>query len=598
MSEQQNRQQLGDGKDDPGQAARQMSKAAKQANSAASKASAVGSGSSSAASGAAAGGNAAAAAASSQTAAATATANAAAASVNASVQAGQAVTQIAAGTASGGPWGAIIAIAWSLRHTLFKILISTIIIMMFFGTLIASFPSVMFETMRGGTEENDYQPMGLEDSYSVLTTILESCISLGHDNALERIAAMILEGGYDHDLSMDAVVDNSVPPTQTDICYILAAYSVSKSQDGTSVLDMKSSLSGSADGINKVTSEDKSVERVIPLEYAIYEKETLTVVTGKTETGTIDGVAQYRYDTATMDCYNPSGMGTTVEPITRDAYEQVTVELPTYGDAGAVVGTTSKTCYKVAGSETLTPEIEVIPYVACTIWPVERTSTLVSFGVDPSAQYGDYEISNALAIETMSQILQMTLFGGVGDGYLPAITQSEMLNHLNSLQTTPERKKLVEIGMSIVGQVPYFWGGKSTAGWNQEWGSQKKVEIAGSSTTGQFKPYGLDCSGYVDWVYKTALGVGVPGSTASQWANTVEITEDQLQPGDLGFKLDPTVDDETNHVMMYAGKDGSGNKLWLHCTAGPGVVFNSPGNDVPFFRRVPLLNSSVPAIPL
>lgn len=47
-----------------------------------------------------------------------ATANAAAATVKASVEGGKAAAEIAAGTAAGGPWGAILSAAWAMRHTL------------------------------------------------------------------------------------------------------------------------------------------------------------------------------------------------------------------------------------------------------------------------------------------------------------------------------------------------------------------------------------------------------------------------------------------------------------------------------------------------
>lgn len=92
-----NKTQMGDGGDNYGQAAAQMAKAAKQlGQEAAKQAAAKG---------------------------VEATANAAAATVQASVEGGKAVAEIATGTAAGGPWGAVLSAAWSLRHTLYKILI-------------------------------------------------------------------------------------------------------------------------------------------------------------------------------------------------------------------------------------------------------------------------------------------------------------------------------------------------------------------------------------------------------------------------------------------------------------------------------------------
>jgi len=59
-----------------------------------------------------------------------------------------------------------------------------------------------------------------------------------------------------------------------------------------------------------------------------------------------------------------------------------------------------------------------------------------------------------------------------------------------------ERRAVVEQALSLVGKVNYFWGGKSLAfGWDDRWGQLAKVTADGSSTTGTYRPYGLDCSG-------------------------------------------------------------------------------------------------------
>jgi len=139
--------------------------------------------------------------------------------------------------------------------------------------------------------------------------------------------------------------------------------------------------------------------------------------------------------------------------------------------------------------------------------------------------------------------------------------------------------------LSLVGRVPYFWGGKSAAGWNNEWNTPKLVTSAGSSSTGTLRPYGLDCSGFTDWVYKTALGVSLKAGSSSQWDDSYEITETELLPGDLCF-MDKPGAVAVNHVLIYAGTDSSGNRLWVHCSGSAGgVVLNSPAY-VKYYRRV------------
>ena len=61
---------------------------------------------------------------------------------------------------------------------------------------------------------------------------------------------------------------------------------------------------------------------------------------------------------------------------------------------------------------------------------------------------------------------------------------------------SPEREAVVRTACSLVGKVNYFWGGKSLVlGWDSRWGELRQVTAAGSSTTGTYRPYGLDCSG-------------------------------------------------------------------------------------------------------
>ena len=83
------------------------------------------------------------------------------------------------------------------------------------------------------------------------------------------------------------------------------------------------------------------------------------------------------------------------------------------------------------------------------------------------------------------------------------------------------RTELALSAYSLVGQVGYFWGGKSTAlGWDPLWGTVMQVTIDGSQSTGTFRSYGLDCSGFVGWVYVNAFQdpsiLGSLGSVTSE----------------------------------------------------------------------------------
>ncbi len=130
---------------------------------------------------------------------------------------------------------------------------------------------------------------------------------------------------------------------------------------------------------------------------------------------------------------------------------------------------------------------------------------------------------------------------------------------------SPERKAVVETACRLVGKVNYFWGGKSRVlGWDERWGQIKKVTAAGSSTSGTYLPFGLDCSGFVDWVFYNVSGgsyiIGHGGGARSQHTYCTAITWDQAIPGDLVFYPGDS------HVGIVGGRDESGNLLIIHCT--------------------------------
>lgn len=192
----------------------------------------------------------------------------------------------------------------------------------------------------------------------------------------------------------------------------------------------------------------------------------------------------------------------------------------------------------------------------------------------------------------------LTDTGGVNGGSPGAIIKkpsntspiigTEYQKYVDSI-SDPNRKAIIETGFSLLEKVGYFWGGKSAAGWNDDWGKQRMVTSPGSRTTGTYRPYGLDCSGYVDWVYKTA-GIGdmlSKGGTGWQWGQSYAITADELQPGDLVFKNKGSASD--NHVGIYLGTDVNGNKLYLHCASSSGVVLNSY-SGFKYYRRVSALD--------
>ena len=131
------------------------------------------------------------------------------------------------------------------------------------------------------------------------------------------------------------------------------------------------------------------------------------------------------------------------------------------------------------------------------------------------------------------------------------------------------RRAVVEKAYSLLGKVNYFWGGKSSAiGWDSYWGKPTRVTAAGSRTTGTIRPYGLDCSGFVDWVFNNSLGyvIGHGGGAASQHDHCKPISWSEAQPGDLVFYPGDT------HVGVFVGKNSNGDPLIIHCASSQNNV--------------------------
>ena len=144
-----------------------------------------------------------------------------------------------------------------------------------------------------------------------------------------------------------------------------------------------------------------------------------------------------------------------------------------------------------------------------------------------------------------------------------SITSADVLAVLRALpdDLSPERRAVVEKVLSLVGKVNYFWGGKSyVIGWDSRWGTLQKVTSPGSSTSGTYRPYGLDCSGFLDWALHNA-GLRSDG----HWyigRNLTAVSQAEALPGD--FALYP----DASHVGLIVGRNEAGKLLVCHCSYG------------------------------
>lgn len=129
------------------------------------------------------------------------------------------------------------------------------------------------------------------------------------------------------------------------------------------------------------------------------------------------------------------------------------------------------------------------------------------------------------------------------------------------------RREVVLTAYQLLGRVHYFWGGKSLViGWDSRWGMPMEVTAEGSSTTGTVRPFGLDCSGMVDWVFYNQSGgqyvIGHGGGATAQHSYCTPIAWSDAQPGDLVFYPGDS------HVGIVCGFDSGGNIMIIHCASG------------------------------
>lgn len=88
--------------------------------------------------------------------------------------------------------------------------------------------------------------------------------------------------------------------------------------------------------------------------------------------------------------------------------------------------------------------------------------------------------------------------------------------------------KLLLQSVSLIG-IPYKWGGNSPA-------------------------TGLDCSGFIHYIYKKTLGLNLPRTAAQMAELGKNVPLNQLQPGDLLF-FNTLGGEHISHIGMYLGNN-------------------------------------------
>ena len=146
--------------------------------------------------------------------------------------------------------------------------------------------------------------------------------------------------------------------------------------------------------------------------------------------------------------------------------------------------------------------------------------------------------------------------------------------------TSQQKKDFIRYALSSVGKIPYYWGGKpSSPGYTgNDFGS-----VTAQDEDGRFLK-GLDCSGWINWVYWSVTGRGLgAASTGTLVSSGRAITKDQLVPGDICIRTGPSA-----HVVIFLGWAADGQMLCIQETSGNvnNVEVGIAASDWQSYRRI------------
>ena len=169
--------------------------------------------------------------------------------------------------------------------------------------------------------------------------------------------------------------------------------------------------------------------------------------------------------------------------------------------------------------------------------------------------------------------------------FIEPLTQEEINYYLSRLDKdlSPNRRAVIETALKSVGKIPYYYGGKT-----HNFGF--KANAFGSKIAADYKGRclkGLDCSGWVNWVYGTTFNKYIIKSegTNKLAGEGTKILRKELLPGDIIVR--PGID---SHVMMFLEWAPGGKMTVIHENgAVNNVSIGTFDAYYPYYRRI--LNS-------
>lgn len=163
-----------------------------------------------------------------------------------------------------------------------------------------------------------------------------------------------------------------------------------------------------------------------------------------------------------------------------------------------------------------------------------------------------------------------------------SLTSEEIQGYINSLppDISDMRKSIVEYALNSVGKIPYYWGGKPSG---PGYANNAFYTLISADYRGRILR-GLDCSGWINWVYWSVTGQRLAGeSTGTLIGCGRRIQRSELKPGDIIIRTGADA-----HVVMFLCWAQNGNFIGIHETGGVinNVVVSEMTASWPYYRAL------------
>lgn len=279
---------------------------------------------------------------------------------------------------------------------------------------------------------------------------MESIMDKSYSQAETEMSDLTTKNNYDYELTAEYFYNQGKPFSSYDYREFVAAYTTIQDYCIQNNIDM-------GDGINEINFISMSYNEENESEYVPLKIDTYT----KTDKG-----------------YEKDGYAYITEPC----------------DVKKYVETKTKGIYKIDGVTHIKLEKENTPYAEITLSSIPIEKVYETFGLNRD----DFKEEEAERLKKINEAMGDADVGQnifISESSFITQEQQDVVNNALSQDISDTRKTFINIASSIVGKVPYEFGGKSSkAGIDTSWYT--------FDSTGRQK--GLDCSGFVQWVLRTS----------------------------------------------------------------------------------------------